>query len=75
MEKVDGKVQNQPCLIVSMMENTNLTRSVVKGCIRGQVATFTKETILTMREVEVDRCSGPMVVCTKVSGSEVSSME
>ena len=58
-----------------MMESTNTTERVEVVCILGPVETSIKATILMMRDMEMDRCSGQMEVCMRVSGLEVFSME
>jgi hypothetical protein len=51
-----------------MMESTNTTERVEVVCILGPVETYTRESTLKMRDMEMDRCSGPMGACMKESG-------
>ena len=75
MEKVNGRAQRTQYPIIIMMENTSRIKRVAKVYIHGPVAISIKATILMMRDMEMDGCSGQMEACMRVSGLEVFSME
>ena len=68
MEKENGRAQRMPYPIIITMESTSKIRRVAKVFIHGQVAISIKVTILMMKDMEMDRCSGPMEACMRVSG-------
>ena len=51
-----------------------MTKNTAKVSSFGQVATFTKAIIKTMRDMVTARCFGLMAVYTKGNGSMASSM-
>jgi hypothetical protein len=51
-----------------------MTKNTVKVFSLGQLAISTKVIILKMSVMEMDKCYGPMVVCTKANGKKEFSM-
>jgi len=43
--------------------------------LRGQVETFTGETTMKTRDMEMAKCYGPIKVCTKENGTEEYNTE
>ena len=56
------------------MENIKMTRNMEKVFSHGQVEIFTKEIMLKMSVMEMDKCYGQMAVCMKENGKKVFSM-
>jgi len=75
MEKENGRAQRMLYPIIITMESTSRIKRVAKVFTHGQVAISTKEIILMMRGMEMDRCSGLMEACMRVSGLEAFSTE
>jgi hypothetical protein len=75
MEKENGKAQRMLYPIIITMESTSRIKRAAKVFIHGQVAISTKEIILMMRDMEMDKCSGLMGACMRVSGLEEFSTE
>ena len=75
MEKENGRAQRMLYPLIVTMESIKRIKRVDMEFILGLVAISIKETILMMRGMEMDRCSGPMEVCMRVSGLEASSTE
>jgi hypothetical protein len=61
-------------IAIFTMENINKTRKLEQESLPGLVGTFTKAIISMMKGTEMDRCSGPMEVCTKENGPEEYNM-
>lgn len=53
---------------IPMKVNITMTESMVREFSRGPLETFTKESILRMKDVETARCFGQMVQCMRASG-------
>lgn len=51
-----------------MKENTNQTKNMVKGSFTGKVATFTKDLIMKMKGMDMERCILLTVQPTKAVG-------
>ena len=51
-----------------------MIKNTVKVFSLGQLAISTKVIILKMSVMEMDKCYGPMVVCTKANGKKEFSM-
>ena len=70
-EKVLGRKIKTSRLLISMLEITSLTRNTDLESSFGHLATFTRETIETMREKVTERCTLQIRQCTRVIGKEV----
>lgn len=75
MVRAAGEAQRMECLSIITMGTTNMIKRVAMESKHGQVETSTKVTTSMMRDMVMDRCSGPTAACMRVSGSEVSSTE
>lgn len=74
MEKENGKVIKMQVIIISTMENIKMTRNMERVFSHGQVEIFTKEIMLKMSVMEMDKCYGQMAACMKENGKKVYSM-
>ena len=52
-----------------------MTKNMVKVFSHGQLVISTKVIILKMNVMEMDKCFGPMEVCTKANGKKEFNME
>jgi len=68
MEKESGKVKKEIKFVIYMMVIMLMIRNKEKVYIHGRVEIYTKDNILMMKEMEMDKCYGLMAVFMKVNG-------
>jgi hypothetical protein len=74
MEKENGRAIKMQIIIISMTESIKMTRSMEKVFSLGQVETYTKEIMLRMSVMVMDKCCGQMEACMRENGKKEYSM-
>jgi hypothetical protein len=74
MEKENGSQVTLSRIAMSMMEITNTTRKMASEYSLGPVEISTKGIIPKMKGMEMAKCFGLTVVCTKENGLEEYNM-
>lgn len=70
MVRVSGKKSPTHQSATSLKAITALTRKTVKELLLGKVETYITVTTSTTREMVMERCTGQMVLSTRVTGKK-----
>jgi len=74
MEKENGRAIKMQIIIISMMESIKMTRNMERVYSHGQVEIYTKEIMLRMSVMVMDKCFGQMAACMRENGKKEFSM-